>query len=220
MFICIILFFISCISLISFVFMLLLNIHNAFMYILIFLSMISFFGAIIVFYRNTNKYPKNNLSDYYTNQFTSLLNKKKGFYLIRFEKKDGIWTFESDSSLLKLNLDGYLFPHSYLISFVVRNLRYSYISDRLPFRNLFKNKFFLKAGLNVKLEIIDGNRKKEKMVVQNGISKYGFIAKNITFSPFYLFSLKNRGFHSLQNSKSYIDEKRYKQFYIKIRKTN
>ena len=82
------------------------------------------------------------------------------------------------------------------------------------------NKYFIKDKFNIKLELIDGNKKFERIIVKNGVSKYGFIAKQITFSPFYLSALSNRHFQSIHKFKSYIDEKRYKHFYVKDKKNN
>ena len=56
------------------------------------------------------------------------------------------------------------------------------------------------------------------MIVKNGISKYGFMAKHITFAPFYLSGLSNRHYQSIRKFKSYIDEQKYKHFYIKRKK--
>lgn len=215
MLIYVILFFASLLSLIISIAKLILNKLDAVLLSLIFFSMISYLISIIGFYRNTNKYPLNDLSEYYINKFKRLLIKKEDCYIIQFSKIDGIWICKNDSELIRLDLRGYLFQKKYLISFVIRNLRYSLISNKLPFKYLFKNKFFIGKKINVKLEMVDRNKKNDKMIVKNGISKYGFIAKNITFSPFYLFSFSNRSYQSIKKFISYIDEKKYKQFFVK-----
>ena len=160
----------------------------------------------------------NNISEYYTNKFKNLLIKTERIYVIRFIKKNGLWVCENNSQVIKLHLGKYLFQKSFLISYVVRNLRYPLISNKLPLKCLFTNKFFIKKQLDVKLELIDGDKKSEKIIVNNGVSRYGFIAKKITFSPFYLSALSNRHYNSIRNFKSYVDEKRYKQFYVKKQK--
>ena len=108
-----------------------------------------------------------------------------------------------------------MFQKSFLISYVVRNLRYPLISNKLPLKCLFANKYFIKKQLHVKLELIDGDKKSEKIIVNNGVSRYGFIAKRITFSPFYLSAFSNRHYNVTRNFKTYVDEKKYKQFYVK-----
>ena len=176
-------------------------------------SMISWLVGEIIFYKHTNKYPLNDISEYYTKSFKKLLIKKDNCFEIQFVKKNNIWVCENDSLLIKLNLNGYAFEKSYLISYVIRNLRYPLISRKRPFKCLFTNKFFIKKKLNIKLRIIDGDKVTEKIIVKNGVSKYGFIAKQITFSPFYLSALSNRHLQYIYKLKSYIDEKQYKYFY-------
>ena len=99
---------------------------------------------------------------------------------------------------MKLDLNGYAFEKSYLISYVIRNLRYPLISNKKPFKYLFANRFFIKKNMNVKLIIINKNKRTEKMIVKNGISKYGFIAKHISFAPFYLSGLSNENYQSIR----------------------
>lgn len=220
MFVSILLFFISFISLFLFVTLLFLNRHDAVLFLSMSLSMMSILFGSIVFYKITNTYPLNDISEYHTNKFKKLLIKTEEFYVIRFFKKDGLWVCENNSETIKLNLGKYLFQKSYLISYVVRNIRYPLISDKLPLKCLFMNKYFIKDKFNIKLELIDGNKKFERIIVKNGVSKYGFIAKQITFSPFYLSALSNRHLQSIHKFKSYIDEKRYKHFYVKDKKNN
>lgn len=210
-------FFISFFSFVVFIIMLILSRYDAGFIISMFSSMLTFLIGSIMFYKITNKYPLNDLSEYYFKDFKKLLIKSDNYYLIRFIKKDGVWYCKNNSFLLKLDLKGYLFQKSYLISFVIRNLRYPIISNNLPFKYLFSNNCFIKDGFNVKIEIIQ-RKKVEKMIVKNGISRYGFVARKITFSPFYLSSISNRNYHSILRTKSYIDEKRYKSFFIKNRK--
>ena len=176
-------------------------------------SMISWLVGEIIFYKHTNNYPLNDISEYYTKSFKKLLIKKDNCFEIQFVKKNNIWVCEKDSLLIKLNLNGYAFEKSYLISYVIRNLRYPLISRKRPFKCLFTNKFFIKKQLNIKLRIIDGDKVTEKIIVNNGVSRYGYIAKNITFAPFYTSSFSMRHYRSILNHQSYIDEKQYKYFY-------
>ena len=186
--------------------------------ILLFSSMISFLIGYIVFHRHTNNYPRNDLSDYYIRNLKKILSKKDNYFEIKFVKNNNNWICENNSQLVKLDLNGYAFEKSYLISYVIRNLRYPLISNKQPFKYLFANRFFIKENMNVKLIIINGNKRTEKMIVKNGISRYGFIAKHISFAPFYLSGLSNRHYQSIRKFKSYIDEQKYKHFYIKHKK--
>ena len=215
MIVSIILFVISFISLFLFIIMLIIMEANTIFILSMFLSAMSFLFGSVIFYKITNKYPLNNISEYYTKKFKKLLIKTEGIYVIRFIKKNGLWVCENNSQIIKLNLGKYLFQKSFLISYVVRNLRYPLISNKLPLKCLFANKYFIKKQLHVKLELIDGDKKSEKIIVNNGVSRYGFIAKLITFSPFYLSAFSNRHYNVTRNFKTYVDEKKYKQFYVK-----
>lgn len=215
MIVSIILFVISFISLFLFIIMLIMMEANTIFILSMFLSAMSFLFGSVIFYKITNKYPLNNISEYYTKKFKKLLIKTEGIYVIRFIKKNGLWVCENNSQIIKLNLGKYLFQKSFLISYVVRNLRYPLISNKLPLKCLFANKYFIKKPLHVKLELLDGDKKSEKIIVNNGVSRYGFIAKRITFSPFYLSAFSNRHYNTIRNHKSYFDERRYKQFYVK-----
>lgn len=211
------LFLISVVSFITFIILSVATFMDVSSPIWLFISMLSFLIGYIIFHRHTNKYPRNDILDYYIRDLKRLLTKNGNYFEIRFVKKDNNWVCENDSLSVKLNLNRYAFEKSYLISYVIRNLRYPLISEKKPFKCLFTNRLFIKDNFNVKLTIINGSKIFEKMIVKNGISRYGFIAKQITISPFYLSALSNRHIQSIRKFKSYIDEKRYKHFYKKIK---
>ena len=125
MIVSIILFVISFIFLFIFIIMLIMMEPNTIFILSMFLSPVSFLFGSVIFYKITNKYPLNNISEYYTKKFKKLLIKTEGIYVIRFIKKNGLWVCENNSQIIKLNLGKYLFQKSYLISYVVRNLRLS-----------------------------------------------------------------------------------------------
>lgn len=179
----------------------------------LFVAIMSYLVGYIVFHKYTNKYPLNDISEYYTNDFKRLLVKKDSCLEIQFVKRDNAWFCENGSLSVKLDLSGYAYQKSYLISYVIRNLRYRLISTKRPLKYLFADKFFIKPALNVKLQMLDGDKKYEKMIVINGVSKYGFLARRITFSPFYLSGLSNRTYQGIRNFKTYIDESVYKSFF-------
>ena len=209
------LYLVSIFSFITFVVLSIVTFMNGSTVVWLLFSMISFLLGYIVFHKHTNKYPLNCITEYYTRDFKKLLSKNANCFEIRFVKKDNNWVCENNSLLVKLDLNGYAFEKSYLISYVVRNIRYPLISNKQSFKYLFANRFYIKNNMNVKLIIVNENKITEKMIVKNGVSKYGFIAKHISFAPFYLSGLSNRTYQSIRNFKSYIDEKRYKHFYIK-----
>ena len=181
----------------------------------LFVAIMSYLVGYVVFHKHTNKYPRNDISEFSTNDFKRLLIKKDNCFEIQFVKKDNDWICENETLSVKLNLNGYAFEKSYIISYVIRNLRYRLISNKRPLKYLFVNKLFIKQAMNVKLQMLDGDKKYEKMIVENGVSKYGFLARRITFSPFYLSGLSNRTYQGIRNFKTYIDESVYKRFFVR-----
>lgn len=216
MFFSIILFLISLVSLTTCVILISINGLDVACLISMFCAMMTYLVGAILFYKKTNKFPLNDISEYNATNFKKFIVKNDNCLIIYFVRKDGLWICENDKQQIKLDLSGYFFQKAYLISFVVRNIRYPLISDKLPLKYLFKNSFPIKKGINIKLVMIDGVKKDDIMVVKNGISKYGFVAKTITMAPFYLSTFSNRHYHSIRNMKTYMDEERYKCFYRKF----
>ena len=213
MFISLILMLISLISILTFIVLLFVYPSGDSSILFLLLSfIISYLVGILLFYKTTNKYPLNDVSEYHVSNFKKMLIKNGDFFEIQFFKKDGFWLCVNNSQLIKLNLGKYLFQKSYLISFVVRNLRYPLISKKLPLKYLFVNKFFIKEDLKVKLILINGDKRVEKFIIINGMSRYGLIAKHITFSPFYQYALSNRTLQGINKSIPYIiNERIYQQ---------
>lgn len=169
-----------------------------------------------MFYIKTNKYPLNDISDYSNLDFKKITaNFIKNEITFVYEK--GVWRCLNDENIL-LDLRGYLFQKSYLISYVIRNFRYKRISKRKPFTDLFKKKYYIKKDLNFYIVFIKNNKTIKKHIIINGFSVLNFLSKEITRSPFYKFYLSNTSRVSLAESYMFIDERRYKNFYIKVDK--
>ena len=109
---------------------------NYYFSLFLFLYIISLLIGSILFYIKTNKYPLNDISDYSNLDFKKITaNFIKNEITFVYEK--GVWRCLNDENIL-LDLRGYLFQKSYLISYVIRNFRYKRISKRKPFTDLFK----------------------------------------------------------------------------------
>jgi len=181
-------------------------------FIPMFVFFVSYLMVIKLFCKKANKYPLNDVSEYFVPNIKKLLIGKENDKSIYFKKDGEFWVCENNQQVIKLKLSGYLYKKSYLVSYVIRNLRYPIISNKLSWKYLFSNSFHIRKNLNLKLIIIDGNKRFEKTIVKNGVSKYGIIAKNITISPFYSVLFFNRSYHGLRNNVSYIDERIYKRY--------
>lgn len=166
--------------------------------------------VLLLFYKITKKYPLNNIEEYVDFNIRNLKFEEKDKSNIVFSKNNGIWICENNPNI-KLNLNGYLFQKAYIKSFVIRNLRYNLISNKRPLVYLFKNKFFVKKNLNLKLVIINKEKINKMLIVKDGYSVYGFWAKIITKAQF--FHSSNRSFSRFKKNITCIDEKIYKNYY-------
>ena len=180
------------------------------------LSIVTLLFGIIAFYKKTSKFPKNDLSEYDKFDWKKFVTNVDGNNIIIFEKKDGIWVCDNGERAVKLDLSGYLFQRAYLVSYVIRNMRYPLISDKKPLKFLFANSFAIKnRNIEIKLVTIDGTNRKEKTIVKNGVSRYGFLPRQITLSVFHLHLYSNYSYQRIRRFKTYMDENRYKNFYKK-----
>lgn len=176
-------------------------------------AIISFLISMTLFYKKTNKYPINDIEmfDFAVKDFCTNDIKDKNLKIITFEFIDNCWICQNKDKIIKLDLSGYIFPRTYIKSFVIRNLRYKIISQKQPLNMLFKNKLFIKKDLNLNLVIMEENKVTKYNIVNNGISKYGLLCREITKSPFYHFFLSNRAFNSLKRIK-FINETVYQKY--------
>ena len=180
-----------------------------------FVAGFSIINAIAIFYKITNKYPLNDISNYFVNNVNLLCENNKvdkNNKTITFTKTDGVWHCSKGNYSIKLNLKGYLFEKSYLISYVVRNLRYPIITNKQPLKYLFKQKYFIKENLNVNLILIDGEKTSVVQIVKNGVSQYKRLAKLVTEAPFHYSLLFARTGKELDNFTTIINEKTYKNY--------
>lgn len=179
------------------------------------LTIVTLLFGIIAFYKKTSKFPQNDVSEYDKFNWKKFVTNIDGSNIIIFEKKDGIWVCDNGDLVVRLDLSGYLFQRAYLISYVIRNLRYPLISDKKPLKYLFANTFSIKKNVDIKLVTIDGTKRKEKTIVKNGISRYGFLPRQITLAAFHLHLYSNYSYQRIRRLKTNIDENKYKNFYKK-----
>lgn len=174
--------------------------------------------SCLVFYRTTNKYPLNNLSEYHIENFEDLFVKENDVYVIKFIKENRVWVCANEAKKVKLNLGTYLFQKSYIISYVIRNVRFPLVSGIRPLKSFLENKFLIRERIDLKLVLINGKKKYEKLIIKKGISEYGYLAREITYSPFYLKGLTHNSLRILLKTTIEIDEEKYKNFNLKNKK--
>lgn len=179
------------------------------------LAIATFLVFAILFYKRANRFPLNDISEYDKFDWRKFLNNTDDNNIVLFEKIAGVWVCGNGEKKVTLDLTGYLFPKSYLISYVVRNLRYPLISKKLPLKYLFQNSFPIKKKIDIRLVVIDGHKRKEITIVKNGVTKYGFVSQQITLSAFYWHLFSNYSYQRIRHLKTYIDENEYKNFHKK-----
>jgi hypothetical protein len=148
--------------------------------------------GIIVLSKTTYKYPLNERSDYCVTNFEKFLVREGNTDFIYFTKKNGIWVCENETEAIRLDLTGYPFEENYLVSYVVRNLRFLVMNRRRPRKDIIKRKYYVEYA-NVDLVITDGDRKRCIRVVKNYVSRYGFWGMLITQSPYYSLGRNSAG---------------------------
>lgn len=136
-----------------------------------------FIDFFIIYFRFPSiiyDYPKNNVSDF-------VIPYKKvdnmDFYV---SKKKNIYTIKFDKYMCDLNLKGFVFPLLYVKSFIIRNIRFIEISNRLPIRTLWKRKIKMTYCKIKNANIIYKNKKIK--IVKNSVSKANLIDNFINLS--------------------------------------
>ena len=194
------------ISILSFLFLLIADWESGYFTVPMFFAMIWFLIASFLFYSKAKKYPLNDITEYYVQNFKQYFVLNGCEQSIYFEKKEGVWVCDNNKYQIKLDLRGYWFQKSYLKSYVIRNLRYPIISNKRSFLELFNNKCYIRE-VNTSLILIDGNKTEKISIIDKGITKYGFIAKEITIAPYAQWS--SRSVIKYLKPKRYIDEREY-----------
>ena len=164
------------------------------------------------------KYPLNERSDYCVSNFEKFLAREGNTDFIYFTKKNGIWVCENETEAIRLDLTGYPFEEKYLVSYVVRNLRFLIMNRRKPCHDLLKNKYYVENA-EVNLVLTDGERQRCIRVVKNYVSKYGFLAWLITRSPYCNLSGEHRA-RCMKEIGTWNEDIYQDDFYISFRRKN
>lgn len=161
--------------------------------------------SMILFWKYTMQYPKNEVEEF---KNISLPKNIETNIVLTFVNQNGVWTYRHDNQEIKINLKGYLFPTSFIKSYVIRQLRYHLVNKKLPITDLFRRKFLIKkyAANNIYLETINNKRTSRTVVVRQGVSLHTLLSQLISQSSYYRDLLFMRSLVSLKRNKSFIDE--------------
>jgi len=161
--------------------------------------------SMILFWKYTMQYPKNEVEEF---KNISLPKNIETNIVLTFVNQNGVWTYRHDNQEIKINLKGYLFPTSFIKSYVIRQLRYHLVNKKLPITDLFRRKFLIKKYVanNIYLETINNKRTSRTVVVRQGVSLHTLLSQLISQSSYYRDLLFMRSLVSLKRNKSFIDE--------------
>ena len=161
-----------------------------------------------LFLKYTSKYPKNSLSEFDHFKFKKAIQLCDGKKCIVFKNNHGIWSCECSDCNIKLDLRGYLFQRQYIRAYVIRNMRYKYISRKRPLKNLTKLRFAIGYKGNLFLKTIDKKIKICK-IVDNGVSISTHFSSLLNRAGHYKVYLSNRTAYQFENSIESINERIY-----------
>ena len=126
--------------------------------------------------------------------------------LLCFYCYNNIWQLENTDIIF--DLAKYAFKKSFIISAITRNLRYKAVSNKLPLKQILKKNLVVPNKRSLVVVFVDGNKKSNKEVVKNGVSKHTLLSKTITKSKFYEFYFHNRSYQVMKKI-STINERIY-----------
>lgn len=134
------------------------------------------------------------------------------------EMNDGYITFSSSGNVYKcqngtesiiFDLHNFILKRSFIRAFVIRQIRYKTISNKLRIAKLFSIKLKVKSKYNRIFLIIDN---KKYLIFVNGLSKNSIISSEISKANFSAMFTSIRTFVS-SNSVENINEKVYLDYY-------
>jgi len=161
--------------------------------------------SMILFWEYTMQYPKNEVEEFIN---ISLPKNIETNIVLKFVNQNGVWTYNYDNQEIKINLKGYLFPTSFIKSYVIRQLRYQLVNKKLPLTDLFRRKLPIEkyAANNIYIETINNKSIIRSIVVRQGVSLHTLFSQLISQSSYYRDLLFMRSLVSLKRNKSFIDE--------------
>ena len=135
-------------------------------------------------------------------------NDKNEGYII-FKSINNIYSCEGVDSTINFDLNGFMLKKSFIRAFVLRQMRYKTVSEKLKISKLFSLKLKCKYKYD-KLYLVINNHK--YIIFSNGISKNTILSSEISKAKFAYMYNSFRGFVDC-NMILQIDEKRYLDFF-------
>ncbi|NLE05692.1 MAG: hypothetical protein GX638_12965 [Crenarchaeota archaeon] len=164
--------------------------------------------SLILFWEYTMQFPRNDLCNYEKISIPAIKNRD---IELEFTYDDGTWCYRNRQGLVNIDLKGYLFPVSFIKAYIIRQIRYQVVNQKLPLASLFKKKLFIKKydENNIYLKLVKHNKTKRVIILKKGVSINSFLSQIISQSSYYSNYLFMRSVVSLNRNKSFINESIY-----------
>ncbi len=163
----------------------------------------------IWFYRRCRKYIKYNKNIKQIGDFIVKDANNEG--IIKFVKNNGLYECLSNKDKISMDLNGFLLKISFIRAYVVRQLRYKSVSEKLKISSLFKLKLKCEKIKYTKIWLVIDN-KKYLIMNSSKYTKNTILSKEISKSMFASMYTSNRTFLN-SNVIEKIDEKIYLNYY-------
>ena len=122
---------------------------------------------------------------------------------ITFKSNNSEYYCKNNDSVIRFNLNGFLLKKSFIRAFVIRQIRYKTISNKLKIAKLFSIRLKCKLKYNKLFLVIDNHK---YLIYSNGVSKNTFLSSEISKSKYGVMYLSRRVFKTSNNIEE-IDEK-------------
>lgn len=155
------------------------------------IALLIYLTIFICFSKHTNKVFAKQKENLLSISFNKISEKSKQTRLVEFEKKGNKW-ISTQLPETEFDLGKYLFKKSFILAYIIRQVRYPTISKSLKAIKLFEKKLKVVRYENVIVRFIDGEKIKEYEVVKNYVSKNTTLSKSITKAKWYDHFLDNR----------------------------
>ena len=165
------------------------------------------------FFHRCRKYINLNRNIIKIDNFINKYDNKEG--AIIFNSFNNEYICKNNGSEIKFNLKGFMLKKSFIRAFVIRQIRYKSVSNKLKISKLFSIKLKCKLKYNKLYLIIDDHK---YLIFSNGVSRNTFLSAEISMSKYAAMYLSAKTFiygNVIEeiNEKYYLEEyKFYKNF--------
>lgn len=152
-------------------------------YCIIFLILFLFSSLVLIFTfcKYCKKYYCKNKNNLLSFKIYKCCNQTKRKYICNFKLENGYWVNTLDNSI-KFDLKQFLFPKSFIISRVIREIRYDIVSNKLSLKKFYKFKLKGKKIENFQLNFYYKNKIKSYNIVNEFYTKQNLLVKIINIA--------------------------------------